>query len=147
MKEYKRDNRSPVPKDANVSKMMSANKAKHTKPELAFRRALFAKRVTGYRLHYKRIPGRPDLVFVSKKLAIFINGCFWHRCPICNLPVPRHNTEFWSDKFKRNTERDQKKISDLQAVGWRVIVIWECELSKDVKLKVKEIEKALRLNK
>lgn len=99
-KEYIRDKRSPKPKNAAVSKVMSANKAKNTKPEMLFRKALWAEGIRGYRCNYKNAPGRPDIAFPKKKIAIFVNGCFWHGCPYCKMPLPKNNTEFWSGFLK-----------------------------------------------
>ena len=73
---------------------MSAIKQKNTKPEIAFKKALFASGFRGYRLHWPKVPGRPDTVYVSKKMAIFINGCFWHRCPYCKFSNPKSNVEY-----------------------------------------------------
>ena len=112
---YVRDKRSPVPKSDGVSKVMSANKAKDTNPEKSLRKALRNVGLVGYRLNYKKVPGRPDICFVSKKLAIFVNGCFWHRCPYCDYPYPKHNQKFWIDKFNKNIARDQKKIEQLES--------------------------------
>lgn len=131
-KEYKRDKRSPVPKNATASKVMSRIGAKNTKPELHLRKALWEAGMKGYRLHYKKVPGRPDIVFPSQKLAIFVHGCYWHKCPHCNLPSPKHNTAFWNDKFEKNVARDQRKVNELQALGWRTSVVWECEIKKDI---------------
>lgn len=128
---YSRDKRSPPAKSKTVSRIMSANKRKDTKPELLFRHELWKNSIKGYRLHWNKIPGRPDLVFVNKKIAIFINGCYWHRCPHCNLPIPKTNTSFWINKFNANVKRDQKKIDDLKALGWQPLVIWECELEQN----------------
>ncbi|HVT83697.1 MAG TPA: very short patch repair endonuclease [Chitinophagaceae bacterium] len=130
-----RDKRSPVPKNENVSRVMSANKAKDTKPEIILRKALWKAGLRGYRVNYKKLPGRPDIAFVSKKVAIFVHGCFWHRCPYCNYPLPKNNTRFWKEKFKKNVERDERKIKELQKLGWQVIVIWECELKGKINLK------------
>ena len=104
--EYKRDKRSPTPKSETVSKVMSANKAKHTKPELILRKALWANGLMGYRNNYKKLPGRVDIAFTVKKLAIFVNGCFWHRCPKCNYPMPKTNEDFWENKFSKNIAID-----------------------------------------
>ncbi len=112
---------------------MSANRAKDTKPEVMLRKALWHAGHRGYRLHYKKVPGRPDISFVSKKLAIFVHGCFWHRCPKCNYSLPKTNTEFWHAKFERNTARDGKKKSDLRKLDWRVITIWECDIRADLR--------------
>lgn len=109
---------------------MSANKAKDTRPEIALRKALWRSGMRGYRLHYKKIPGRPDISFVSKKVAIFVNGCFWHRCPKCAYTLPKNNTEFWKAKFERNIARDKQKRSDLEKLGWTVITVWECDINK-----------------
>ena len=128
---YSRDKRSPIPKSDAVSKVMSANKRRDTGPEKALKSALREKGLVGYRLNYKKVPGRPDICFVSKKMAIFVNGCFWHRCPHCNYPDPKHNQKFWIEKFSKNVARDKKKIEQLEELGWRTYVVWECEIKKD----------------
>jgi len=142
-KEYIRDKRSPVPSNDHVSKVMSSNKAKDTLPEIVLRRSLRENGAGGYRLRWK-VPGRPDIAYPGKKVAIFVNGCFWHRCPYCDLPLPRSNTEFWSDKFEKNKERDQRKRELLEAEGWKVIVIWECEIQKNIRIVTDTILSALR---
>jgi DNA mismatch endonuclease Vsr len=124
---YVRDSRSPAPTTDNVSKVMSANKRKDTKPELILRKILRESGCSGYRLQWN-VPGRPDVAYPGKRIAIFVNGCYWHRCPSCNLPLPKNNTTFWNDKFKKNIERDAKKICTLKNEGWTVITIWECEI-------------------
>lgn len=141
MKKYIRDKRSPTPLNKNVSKVMSANKDINTKPELTVRRALWKDGLRGYRLHWKKIPGRPDIVFPSRKLAIFINGCYWHRCPKCNLPMPKTNVEFWRKKFSRNKERDLKKILELEKLNWRVMTLWECEIKNELEFSLNTIKK------
>lgn len=110
---------------------MQGNKRQNTKPELLVRQRLRAAGLTGYRLQWKKAPGRPDIAFPGRKVAIFVNGCFWHRCPHCNPSMPRRNTEFWEAKFRRNVERDQRAIAELEAMGWTPITIWECELKRD----------------
>ncbi len=127
-KGYIRDKRSPSPSNEKVSKVMSRNKAKDTKPELILRKALWKNGVRGYRTHPKNIPGRPDICFLSKKIAIFVNGCFWHRCPHCAYKLPTHNQDFWKAKFERNTARDKEKTETLIRSGWKVITVWECKL-------------------
>lgn len=141
-RKYIRDHRSPKPTSSTVSKVMSANKAKDTKPELALRKALSKNGIRGYRLHPKNVPGRPDICFTKKKLAIFVNGCYWHRCPYCKYPLPKHNTDFWQQKFSTNITRDKTKIAQLKKLGWRTITIWECQIRKALKTSVKKIEKA-----
>lgn len=84
MKNYIRDGRAPIPESEITSKVMSAVRGKDTKPELALRKALKDVGIQGYRLHWKRAPGRPDIAYPGSKVAIFVHGCFWHRCPYCN---------------------------------------------------------------
>lgn len=142
-KKYIRDKRSPIPKNENVSKVMSANKAKNTKPELLFRKALYNAGIKGYRLHWKKAYGKPDIAFVGKKIAIFINGCYWHRCPYCNLSLPKTNIEFWTDKFNKNIIRDKKKKQELEEDGWKVLVFWECQIKKELDKCIKEVKNCL----
>ena len=132
-KAYLRDNRSPVPLNENVSRVMSSNKAKNTKPELRLRKALYAEGIRGYRLNWKKAPGRPDIAFPGRKVSIFINGCYWHRCPYCKLSLPKTNTEFWNKKFKKNIKRDKKKEKELLDLGWTVLVFWECNIKTNIK--------------
>jgi DNA mismatch endonuclease (patch repair protein) len=142
--EYTRDKRSPKPKTEAVSRVMSANKAKNTTPEILFRKALWKAGLKGYRNNYKTIPGRPDIVFPKHKLAIFVHGCFWHRCPYCDLPLPKSNTAFWTEKFTKNQERDQRKKKDLEALEWKVIEVWECQLKNEISKSLNTIKKEIR---
>ena len=112
---------------------MSSNKAKNTKPELRLRKALYADGIRGYRLNWKKVPGRPDIAFPGRKISIFINGCYWHRCPHCELPLPKTNTEFWKEKFDKNIKRDKKKEKELLDLGWTVLVFWECKINTNIK--------------
>lgn len=121
-------NRNPKPTSEVTSKVMKANKGKDTGPEQAVRRLLREMGYPGYRLNWKKVPGRPDIAYPGRKIAIFVNGCFWHRCPLCNLPLPKSHTEFWKEKFERNVTRDEEKTRALETLGWTVITIWECEL-------------------
>jgi len=140
---YSIDKRSPTPVNEARSKIMSSIKSKNTKPELLLRKGLWNYGIRGYRLHWKKVPGKPDIVFVSKKIAIFVNGCFWHRCPNCNPSAPKHNSEFWATKFKKNIERDLSKSHELKNLGWKVMTIWECELKIDIKKIVDKIHDIL----
>ncbi|MBR2522031.1 MAG: very short patch repair endonuclease, partial [Coriobacteriales bacterium] len=97
-------------------RVMQANKRKDTKPELLVRARLRAAGLTGYRLQWK-VPGRPDVAWPGKKVALFVNGCFWHRCPHCNLSLPKSNVEYWQVKFDRNVERDAANLEALEADG------------------------------
>lgn len=122
--------RAPAATSAAATKSMKGNKGADTKPELLVRRRLREAGLRGYRLHWK-VPGRPDIAWPGKKVALFVNGCFWHRCPVCNPPFPKSNTEYWVVKFETNVERDERKIRELEEAGWTVHVIWECQLKKD----------------
>ncbi|MGN0261787.1 MAG: very short patch repair endonuclease [Eggerthellaceae bacterium] len=117
----------------SVHKFMKGNKRANTKPELLVRRALRISGLTGYRLQWK-VPGRPDVAWPGKKVALFVNGCFWHRCPYCKLPLPKSNIEYWSVKFEKNIERDGRNLKMLQEQGWKVFVVWECQLKKKIRL-------------
>lgn len=114
---------SPSQRSAHMSKIRSKN----TKPELILRRILHADGYR-YRLHDKKLPGSPDLVFASRQKAIFVHGCFWHGhvCPVGSR-LPKSNTEFWADKRARNQVRDAAQMEQLTSLGWGVLVLWECE--------------------
>lgn len=112
-----------------VHKSMQGNKRANTKPELLVRKRLRDAGLTGYRLQWK-VPGRPDIAWPGKKVALFVNGCFWHRCPHCNLPLPKSNVGYWTEKFARNVARDEKNLTLLDSLGWTTHVIWECQLKK-----------------
>lgn len=120
-----------VRRRAAIRKSMKGNKRSDTKPELLVRQRLREAGLTGYRLQWKKAPGRPDIAFPGRRIAIFVNGCFWHRCPHCHPSTPRRNTEFWEAKFRRNVERDRRAIAELEDMGWQAITIWECELKRD----------------
>lgn len=141
--QYKRDKRSPIPKNPAVSRVMSANRGKNSKPEILFRKALWSLGIRGYRLHYKRLPGNPDLAFVSKKTAIFIHGCFWHRCPKCAYKLPNTNRLYWKNKFQKNVERDRRHLAELRRLGWHSIVIWECDIKKSAERMARRTRKKL----
>jgi DNA mismatch endonuclease (patch repair protein) len=102
-------------------------RGKNTKPELSVRRAAFALGLR-YRLHQRELPGRPDLVFASRRKVVFVHGCFWHRHAGCRrASMPTTNGEFWLAKFARNVERDARCERELQSAGWEVLVVWECQ--------------------
>ncbi|MQW55260.1 very short patch repair endonuclease [Sinorhizobium meliloti] len=112
---------------ARRSQIMARIAGKGTKPEVAVRRIAHG---LGYRfrLHRRDLPGSPDLVFPSRRLALFVHGCFWHRHPGCRLAYnPKSNVDFWQAKFKGNLARDARALEELEGLGWRVAMIWECE--------------------
>ena len=108
---------------------MQGNKRANTKPELVVRQRLREAGLTGYRLQWK-VPGHPDIAWPGKKVAIFVNGCFWHRCPHCKPPQPKSNIQYWVLKFERNEQRDAEVLARLTEMGWTVHVVWECQLKK-----------------
>ena len=129
---YNRDKRSPIPKNATVSKVMSANKGKNSKPELALRKALFRSGIRGYRIHFKKIEGNPDIAWVGRRKVLFVHGCFWHRCPRCAYPLPRTNQDYWRTKFERNVARDRLHLRNLEQAEWKVLIVWECEIQQSL---------------
>lgn len=139
LKEYIRDGRAPIPKNSSISRIMSANKYKNTKPEILLRKELFKHNIRGYRLHWDKVPGRPDIAFPGKKFAIFVNGCFWHRCPYCEPSMPKSHSDFWKEKFAKNIERDKRKLELLSVQGWRTLVLWECQIKEDIDKCLSEI--------
>lgn len=143
MSVYIRDGRAPIPESEITSKVMSANKGKDTKPELALRKALRQLNIPGYRIHWKKAPGTPDIAYPGRKVAIFIHGCFWHRCPHCNPPLPKSHTDFWKKKFERNKKRDEEKVKTLEDEGWKVLVFWECKIKDDVMACAKKVKRVL----
>jgi len=140
---YIRDGRAPIPQKESTSRVMSAIKDKNTKPELILRKTLWHEGIKGYRLHWKKVQGRPDIAFPGRKVAVFVNGCFWHRCPHCDLPLPKSNTEFWEEKFQKNVNRDKRKIDQLQEIGWKVTTIWECQVKADLDSCVTKVKKLI----
>lgn len=118
---------SPAQRSAHMSKIRS----KDTKPELWLRSRLHAEGYR-YRLHDRRLPGKPDLVFPRRRKVIFVDGCFWHghECPE-GTRLPKSNTAFWADKRQRNQDRDEKQRDELRIMGWEILVVWECEVRED----------------
>lgn len=108
---------------------MARIKSKNTGPELVLRKLLSQNKVSGYKLHYK-IFGRPDLAFPKKRLAVFIDGCFWHKCPLCFVK-PTSQIEFWKEKIKNNIKRDKRVNKFLKKNNWKFLRIWEHELKKN----------------
>lgn len=110
--------------------LMSRVAAKNTSAEMRVRRAVHAQGLR-YRVHRRDLPGTPDIVFPRHGLVVFVHGCFWHRHPGCKkATTPKSRIEFWRDKFDRTVERDRYAVTGLEALGWRVAVIWECETKK-----------------
>lgn len=119
-----------VDKDTR-SRIMARVRGKDTRPEMVVRRLVFGSGYR-YRLHDRSLPGRPDLVFPGRRKVIFVHGCFWHGhdCPRGSR-LPKANADYWRMKVERNRERDAANAAKLEAEGWSVLVIWECQLGND----------------
>lgn len=122
------DARNPAPSTVATRAVMRANRGRDTGPELELRRRLRAGGIFGYRLNRRIGPVRPDIVFGPSRVAVFVHGCYWHRCPICRHPLPRTNRSFWRAKFVANRQRDRRVSGVLRRLGWTIVVIWAHEL-------------------
>jgi DNA mismatch endonuclease (patch repair protein) len=112
------------------SRLMSKVRGKNTKPELAVRTYLHAMGLR-FRLHDATLPGRPDLILKSRRAVVFVHGCFWHGHVGCRKArVPKTRAEFWKSKMDTNAARDRRSIRKLRSMGWRVFVVWQCEISE-----------------
>ncbi len=121
------DVHDPLTRSYNMSRI----KGKDTRPEMVVRRYLFANGFR-YRLHDKRLPGKPDVVLAKYKTAIFVNGCFWHGHEGCKFFVmPKTRVRWWEEKIRITITKDKESIRELKLLGWYSIVVWECELKKD----------------
>lgn len=117
--------RRPRPTSEAVSRFMAKVKRRDTAPEIALRRCLHRRGVR-YRLHRPDLPGRPDLAVVRLRLAVFVDGCFWHGCPL-HCVAPKSNAEFWRLKIESNRNRDRRNDALLAAMGWTALHVWEHE--------------------
>lgn len=122
---------------------MASVKSKNTKPEVLVRKALFSEGFR-YRINDKRLPGSPDIVLPKYKIVIFVHGCYWHGHENCSKAIkPATNKEFWNVKIQKNRQRDQKAQEELEANGWNVLVIWDCQL-RNQKLFEEKIENVIK---
>lgn len=125
---------------------MSRIKGKDTKPEIAVRQYLFANGFR-FRKNDKRYPGKPDIVLPKYHTMIFVHGCFWHRHEGCKqATTPKSRTDFWLEKFQKNVQNDAKHIQELKNMGWKVIVLWECELEKQFEETMRNVIAEIREN-
>ncbi len=125
---------------------MSRIKGQNTGPELRLR-SLLHRAGFRFRLYAKQLPGRPDIVLPKYRTVIFVHGCFWHRHPGCrNATTPSTRREFWQEKFDSNVSRDTRNRATLEAAGWTVLTVWECELEADAEGVVRRLADELRGN-
>lgn len=116
------------------SEIMSHVTGKETKPEIMVRKYLFARGLR-YRKNVKQLPGTPDIVFPKYKTAVFVNGCFWHGHKGCKYShLPSTNLEYWEKKIADNLERDERKTRKLEKLGYRVLIVWQCQLKPNIKI-------------
>jgi len=128
------DKLSPERRSENMRRI----RGKDTSPELAVRKLCREIGFSGYRIHRKELPGKPDLAWIGRKLVIFVHGCFWHAHDCSEgLRKPKSNQQYWIPKIKRNQQRDAENIRNLRAAGWHVLVIWECEIAEKCLLSLK----------
>ena len=100
-----------------------------------------------YRLHYKKLPSKPDIVIVKQKIVIFVHGCFWYRHKNCiEASRPKTNSEYWEAKINKNIERDKKYKKEIERLGWKVIIIWECNVKDDIEKNIVMLRKLLNKN-
>jgi DNA mismatch endonuclease (patch repair protein) len=126
-----------VESPAQRSAIMRAVKSRNTSPERAVR-ALLRAFAPGYRLHRKDVPGNPDIAYVGRKQAIFVHGCFWHGHDCARgARMPKANADYWGAKIARNRARDEANLARLSELGWRALVIWECEIKDGEALETK----------
>lgn len=123
------DNHTKEIRSMNMSHIRSIN----SKPEEIVRKFLFSKGLR-YRKNVRSLPGKPDIVLRKYNTVVFVNGCFWHKHDCGRFVMPSSNTEYWSAKIEANVERDKLNKSQLEALGWKVLVIWECQLKKKTKV-------------
>ncbi|GAA5071263.1 DNA mismatch endonuclease Vsr [Roseibacterium beibuensis] len=110
---------------------MAKVRSQNTKPELAVRRYLHARGLR-FRLHRRDLPGKPDMVFPSRRVAVFVHGCFWHQHPGCRrAKLPQTRADFWREKLEANVRRDAAALAALEILGWTALVVWECEIEGD----------------
>lgn len=123
------DNISPAQRSRNMRRI----RGKDTVPEILVRRLVHGMGIR-YRLHRKDLPGTPDLVFTSRRKVIFVHGCFWHQHNCSRGKRPSSNVKFWDAKLEGNLQRDKADVSSLKEKGWRVLIVWECEIKEPAKL-------------
>lgn len=139
MRKKSRGGKAPIGRSENMRRIRSRD----TKPEVLLRSALFARGLR-YRLNVQTLPGKPDIVFPKERLAVFVHGCFWHQHSDCiEASKPRTNVSYWSPKLARNVERDGVSKSALEALGYQVLVIWECHIENCVEPAVAAVMRAV----
>jgi DNA mismatch endonuclease (patch repair protein) len=128
----------------STARSMRSNRSTDNRLEVNFRKALWSSGLRGYRKNVRKLPGCPDVVFGKSGVAVFVHGCYWHRCPKCQKDAPlKTNEAYWRSKLAANVERDAISEERLRALGFYVVVIWECEIRRDIQEAVSRVRDAI----
>lgn len=122
---------------------MRANRGRDTHPEVLLDHALQARGLSSYSRNDGSLRGTPDFVFGERRLAVFVNGCYWHRCPHCRPRLPKANAGYWEAKFRDNRARDRRVRTTLSSQGWRVMTVWECTVKHDAPAVARRVARAV----
>ena len=132
--------RSPSASSPAVRSSMMGNRTKQSRPERELQEALARLSLSHFVVH-AALPGTPDLAFEAEKIAVFVHGCYWHRCPHCKPHFPASNQEYWTAKFARNKARDKFVRHDLRAMNWKVVTVWECKILRNSQQQARRVRK------
>jgi DNA mismatch endonuclease, patch repair protein len=132
---------SPAATSHKIARTMKSNRSSGTWPERALSEAL------GKPLQTSALPGKPEFVFRRARLTVFVHGDFWHRCPVCKIPLPKRHRSYWKRKLDRNVERDGLNRKELESMGWRVMEVWEHEIKADPQRVAVKIRRAADLGR
>lgn len=139
--------KSPAASSEVTRRVMQSNRSTGTNPELELLSLVRSAELKGYRKNYKKIPGKPDIYFLKSRLAVYMHGCFWHRCPHCNPTTPKSNADFWNTKFQANVKRDKRVKRRLSRMGVSFLTIWECQLKRNRQSCIGRIERVIKSKK
>jgi DNA mismatch endonuclease, patch repair protein len=133
---------TPAPLNATVSAQMQRMPRSSSGPEMAIRRELHGRGLR-FRVNHPRLPGRPDIAFTAARIAVFIDGCFWHSCPDHSV-LPKNNRDWWRSKLERNVERDREKDALLEKLGWTVLHVWEHKEPLEAADEIEQLWRSIR---
>jgi DNA mismatch endonuclease (patch repair protein) len=137
------DSRNPPPTSMATRHVMRANRPSSTSAEIRFGDALKSVGISGYSRNLSTPAGRIDICFRRELVAVLVHGCFWHRCRVCQLPIPKSHREFWLAKFRRNRARDRRQKLTLEGLGWRVEEVWEHEIEQNALPRARRIGRVI----
>jgi len=134
--------RAPEPLNSTVSAQMQRMPRSSTGPEILIRKELHSRGLR-FRVNHPRLPGRPDIAFTAARIAVFVDGCFWHSCPDHSV-LPKNNRDWWRSKLERNVERDREKDTQLETLGWTVVHVWEHEEPPEAAEAIEQLWRSVR---